>query len=841
MACLMFLPMVSATYENQFIHQYNLENGNDVNGTLTLTNDGASFVAGKFLNGVYFNGATQDLSGAGTPLTSAQIQSNWTINFWLNQTSRVNDSQAFSFITGATGQTIRFHPQASSCTGSPAFGGYDGASFTKCLTGRPSYLNQWVMYTLVYNVTTGNILVYENTVNTINISMGAFGSTARCGTGVTLGQEGNCGALGSNAYVGMMDSLGFWTTTLNKAEIDKLYLSQSPFNVSGPAGNVSITLTDFYTSASLTNFSATAVNSSGYQYNGTTTTGTLNDWTYTFLTTTAGLWNITLASTENGGYFSRTLLNQNVSSAITSTLAQSDITFYGVEKVTNNNISGMTFSTQYLTNTTHYMRAQSYVVNSSKSGYYNATMTYTPTALLTATVPFYNISNQSLNLTVRYLLNNSAVPSFTVYVANSTYGFSESYSVTGSQITLNLTSNIGYTISVNVTNAFSNTTSFISAYNQSNLTVYVASTTQLNVFFFDEETLQAVSNVNYTVVGSTYALNGSTANNNINFSALNNDNYEIRYTQNGGNYTSRSYFIRIPLTTASESNISLYLLKVNISTTFTLYVTDKYDLPKPNLTVSLLRRYPINGQTVYYVVEQMKPSYALDGQTIFSGVANNVPYLFRVVNDEGNVVFQGSGSTANNLQTLYLISNPIYIRVTLDTNPFTIAQDLEGVSANLSNTSTTFWYNVQDTNNALDQICLKVIGNTSLQVYNYCSDDTSSILSYVPSNGNNLSYYTAYGYVVIDGVQRVLKTAQIDFRTNNSFRIYGNFGIFLTLLSIIIVSVAFADKPMFMVIGIALSLLAFGTQALGFIWLSPTLQATILVLSIIVAYIMRND
>ena len=55
------------------------------------------------------------------------------------------------------------------------------------------------------------------------------------------------------------------------------------------------------------------------------------------------------------------------------------------------------------------------------------------------------------------------------------------------------------------------------------------------------------------------------------------------------------------------------------------------------------------------------------------------------------------------------------------------------------------------------------------------------------------------------------------------------------------VSVAFADKPMIMVIGIAVSLLALGSQALDIIWLSPVLQGTIIVLSIIVAYLMKEN
>jgi hypothetical protein len=219
-----------------------------------------------------------------------------------------------------------------------------------------------------------------------------------------------------------------------------------------------------------------------------------------------------------------------------------------------------------------------------------------------------------------------------------------------------------------------------------------------------------------------------------------------------------------------------------------------------------------------------------------------VPYLFRVTNSNQDVVFQGTGTTSINYQTLYLISDPLYIRVELDTNPFTASQGPESVSYNLTNTTSTAWFSVSDPENVLNQICLKAVANSTLTVSDQCTANKQTILSYTPTHTSaNNSYYTVFGYYKTDAGEIIQDVVILDYRTAQGFRTYGIFGIFLALISIITISVAFADKPMIMVIGIAVSLLALGSQALDIIWLSPIVQGSIIVLSIIVAYLMKEN
>lgn len=202
--------------------------------------------------------------------------------------------------------------------------------------------------------------------------------------------------------------------------------------------NVTITAKDVYTNTTINTFTAMAVNATGYQFNGSTTTGTLNNWTINFLQNSTQLWNITITSTENGGYFSKTYLNYNVSATLAATLAQSVVTFMATEKVSENVIVNANFTTSYLTNGTHYMRAQAYNVTGTKSGYFNATQEFTIAALSTPLLTVENLTNAKLNITARNNVTFASITSLnTELVATSYSDFTWTESVSGgSQISL---------------------------------------------------------------------------------------------------------------------------------------------------------------------------------------------------------------------------------------------------------------------------------------------------------------------------------------------------------------------------------------------------------------------
>lgn len=644
----------------------------------------------------------------------------------------------------------------------------------------------------------------------------------------------------NNIFVGLNYSMGgtstgfdnirLWNTASSTMWqiVDNITIIYDPSVISS---NITLSAKDFYTSAGLTNFSAIIDN---YQYN--TTTGTI---TLPYLTNATRLFNITYLSTQNGGYFNNSYLDLNLSSGShQGSIYQSIISFVALEKYTNITLSGFTFNTSYLTNATHYMAAGSYNVSAVKSGYRTETQQITVTPFEVST-RYFSVSNTSLNISFVQQATGTVLSGWSLRLQNYYYNVDETYNVSGTNFILNLTTGINYTLTLNKANYTENISYYTPTLSAHNYTVYTAKYNQLFVTFRDEETLSAITGVTWSLISASNSLNGTTSTV-LNLDNLTENEYELRYSAT--NYTPRSYFVNIPIIDPSAANLTVYSLKNTSAFQFTLYVTDNYELPQPNLKVSLLRRYAINNQTVYFVVEQMKPSYALSGQTVFQAVANTVPYIFRVEDANNNVVFQGNGLTTNNLETLYLISNPIYIRVGLTTNPFTNAQKLSGLSYQLTNSSSTFWFSISDPDNYASQMCLKVVANTTLVVYDFCSLSKEVILSYATVNNNaNNTIYTAYGYVYdTNGVINILDTKYIDYRQKNGARLYGNFGLFMGLIAVIVICVAFADKPMFMVIGVALSLVALGSTALDIVWLSPTMSGSLIVMSIIIAYIMRD-
>lgn len=199
---------------------------------------------------------------------------------------------------------------------------------------------------------------------------------------------------------------------------------------------------DFYTGQSLTNFSISAFDGTNTQVY-STTNGTID----TNYTSTSLLLNITVSSTENGAYYNKTYTNYNVSTELRATLAQSEIIFYAYEKMSSNMLSSPQFTTTYLANTTHYMRAGSYSVTASKSGFYNRTISYTATALSSTTTNVSYMYNNHLNLTIVNNVTGAAITSFSATLISLNNSYVESLSTTNGSIIFGVI-NGSYTLNI---------------------------------------------------------------------------------------------------------------------------------------------------------------------------------------------------------------------------------------------------------------------------------------------------------------------------------------------------------------------------------------------------------
>jgi len=761
-------------------------------------------------------------------------------------------------------------------------------------------VNQWNFIAVNISGTTATW-----TVNGQNGGSSSFTSKLNTSNSFSIGYITG----GSNYFNGSIDDVRIYNTSLTQSQITALYNAgvYRIYNYTTTNGVISLPFSSAYTGQLNLSFYSTEspvywsqtylnlytnatinksleptylVNRSIYAYN-VYTNYNLNNFTVfdqfgNYSSTTTGLinaslyhvfnqsptYNLSFLSNQSGGYFNVSYLNTRVDSTVNKSMSQVYAAFYASELMTGTNLSGGQFYVTSYTNATlngsegyvFNLSAGTYNVTYVKSGYYNKTQSYTFSALTSNSNTITEVFNQTLNLTAFYALNGSSINTFTVTLSNSTYGYSQSYNVTNGLAQFNLTSNIQYAVLVNLTSGtFGNATSFNSSLNATSLNVSLVSTTQFNLYFYDENTLQTVTNVNYTIVGTTYAYNGSTTStsNNANFTALQTDSYEIRYTQNGGNYTYRSYFIDVPLSTPSLANLSLYMLPVSNATSFTLTVTDTYNQAKSGFVVSLLRRYAINGATTYYVVEMMKPSVALQGVTPFVGVANTIPYIFRVQDASGNILFQGAGTSSSNLDTLYLISSAIYIKVQTAYSVLQPAINFQGLSTTLTNTSTAVQLSWSDLSYSLSNICIYMYTNTTTLQGTSCSaaSQYSGTISYTynPVNG---TVYTAYVYATssLDNQPYLIGNPFVDdHRVATTSPGWGYLGVFFVIILMMIVGITFADRPSVAILIGSITMFTFFTiNAFGNIISLPTatsaiLGSSFLVIGILIMISMREE
>jgi hypothetical protein len=448
----------------------------------------------------------------------------------------------------------------------------------------------------------------------------------------------------------------------------------------------------------------------------------------------------------------------------------------------------------------------------------------------------------NFSITAKEYFTDAIINNFNVTVDGTTYATTTGQVITG------INSSQGAEFDVTLTSPGYVTRIYTAWNTSSSLAGVLYPNNNVDFNFVDEVSLEPVLNVSYQVIGvessTNYVTNGTG-----NLSGLPTGEYEIRYGLDSpsNNFTSthteRSYFVTIPLLNSTLSNLTLYMLNESDATSFVVTVTNKNNQPVEGLTASLLRRFVEDGSTTYQVVEMMKPSVALGGSSPFSAVANTVPYLFRVQNAAGTILFQGSGQTEDSTETLYLIDDEIFIKVNTQASPFKGSDQVRGVSSSLTftNTTGTFSLSYSDSALVLSQMCLKIIVNGTIEEANKCSSANSGVIQYTASIGN--STYAAYAIAKtsVDDRTYVINLFDFDNRiTDGGAVTFGLMGLFILLITLILVGTAFASKPAVAVLLAAMAFLAFGPSMLGLVTLGLVLQNTVVVIAIILLWVMNR-
>ena len=221
-------------------------------------------------------------------------------------------------------------------------------------------LNKWYLVVAVFNLSGGYL--YSNG---ILIGHNTLDSGGGCSYNYTQAQgELNIGKDGSEFFTGDLDEVYIWNRTLNQSEITDFNTAMVnkqtyPF---GNFGFFSIKAVDLFNqSINISSFSAII---NGTLYN--TTTGTI---TTNINSSLAEIYNITIFSNENGGYFNKTYINYTTSSNLTTYMYQAEANINVYVKILNYTIS--------FTNASIFTNPQQSVINSNQKFYLRANQNIT--------------------------------------------------------------------------------------------------------------------------------------------------------------------------------------------------------------------------------------------------------------------------------------------------------------------------------------------------------------------------------------------------------------------------------------------------------------------------------
>jgi hypothetical protein len=224
---------------DNLVHYYKFDessgNASDSVGSVTLTNVGTvPYASAKINNGITPNGSSSYMhSGSSTVLSTAQLKSTWSVNFWLK---RIGNPAGASYVFRINGETAA---DAYFIMYYYATGGYHincgaDAALTYTDTGNLD------MITIVYNGA-GTISYYINNNAGTGVSF-TVGGAATTTNKFGIGNDPDTGAPFNAQY----DEFGIWTRALTTGDISSLYNSgtglQYPFTVA-PTGHTKNLLT----------------------------------------------------------------------------------------------------------------------------------------------------------------------------------------------------------------------------------------------------------------------------------------------------------------------------------------------------------------------------------------------------------------------------------------------------------------------------------------------------------------------------------------------------------------------------------------------------------------------
>jgi len=433
--------------------------------------------------------------------------------------------------------------------------------------------------------------------------------------------------------------------------------------------------------------------------------------------------------------------------------------------VFNATISGTTYSTSNGTIITDILDNSTSLFNITVEALNHDDRTYLNYNVSSDLAAVLNFSYYKLNTTVS-LYNGSTINNFNITVSST------EYTTTNGFITLNLTKDAVYEILVNPTGYTINTSNVTVNEWITNHSVTVWPTNTLNVSFYDEETNTLLTlNVSYSlIVDDLNATSGTTVTGNAWTENLAAGSYEIRYSAT--DYDERSYFFT--LTDRNYYELSLYLINNTLVEDITNVLRDEYGNLLENYIIKLLRYYP--ALSAYLVVDEGKTNFA--GETILQAVRNNYYYKFRITDSNGTVI-KTTGSTQ-------IYDTTINHYVTLGAGVGTALERLGDLSYSLAflNATDTFRFVFDHASGTVVSASLYVyeIDATGLTLINSSTLASGSGTIYVGLTPTNETSYISKAYVTYSGDSEETYVDSLTYTNDDILNIFGQYGVFLTLI-----------------------------------------------------------
>ena len=598
-----------------------------------------------------------------------------------------------------------------------------------------------------------------------------------------------------------------------------------------PTTNFSITGVDSYTTGALTNFSA-LINGINYS----TTNGTIIT---SILDNSTNLFNVTVSSTESGGYFTRTYNDYNVSSALQADLHQAEISFIANNRVTGTSaIEAYSFTVDSLTQsitqtllgglTKMKVNADNNTYNFSFSGNYYPLSTNIVTTALSNTTQTIESYDHKLNVTVSVASGGATENNFTIDLQSLNYSYSETLSTTNGFMLFNLTpGTYNLTLNDSVHELQTETVVLNDSVNFTSYDFDARTARTFDIEFFNETTNQLLSGSDITAefISDSNSFNVSTINGTLFLDLLTPDAYTIKYRIDGSEVV-RDFFVT--LNEQSYQEIDLYLIDEEISSYYVAVVVDASNNACQQNTVSLLRYYVSENQ--YKVVEMSRSNS--QGQAVFRVKPNNVDYKF---------LFDGSCGTFTSAPTRLIDSTNSYT-ITGGQELLESLYAITGASTSLTyvNGTETFAYTWTSDSNIITQGCLTVLQrkNGVRTVFGTdCATGNTGTAS-VTINDTNQTTYFASGKLFTSTTFSDGNTNELEVSFVSGFFDDAQYAPFVALIIFVAVVLALGSSASGLVIGSVVSLI--GLSFFSFISVTSGTIFSFITIGVAILYLARG-